>query len=94
MLPKRINSTNLKNKTEKKLIFFPIKSIERKLRPNERPHLIYMQNFSNKNSATCIRMKKWYFNLKAESSLAKNSQTLKYLFHQVIVSLLIESYSF
>jgi sorting nexin-27 len=58
-------------------------TFERKLRPNEQLYLIYMQNFTNKNT-TCIRMKKWYFNLKCESQLAKNTQTLKYLFHQAV----------
>ena len=28
-------------------------------------------------------MRKWYFSLKAEAVLAKNAQTLKYLFDQV-----------
>jgi hypothetical protein len=57
-------------------------SFERKLRPHEQPNLINIQNYSNKCS-TCICLRKWYFNLKVESLLAKNQTTLKYLFHQV-----------
>ena len=66
-------------------------SFERKLRPNEQPYLINAQNLHNSSSSsggskmsTCIRMKKWYFSLKTESLLAKNAQTLKYLFHQAV----------
>ena len=58
-------------------------TFERKLRPHEQPVLINLQNCSNKSS-TCICLRKWYFNLKVESILAKNPLTLKYLFHQAI----------
>ena len=57
-------------------------TFERKLRPHEQPSLINIQNYSNK-CATCICMRKWYFNLKVETILAKNPLTLKYLFYQV-----------
>lgn len=57
-------------------------SFDRKLRPNECPHLIYTQNYST-SLATCITMKRWYFSLQTESVLAKNTQTLNFLYHQV-----------
>jgi sorting nexin-27 len=57
-------------------------SFDRKLRANECPHLIYTQNYST-SLATCIAMKRWYFNLKVESILAKNTQTLNFLYYQV-----------
>jgi DNA-binding transcriptional regulator YiaG len=54
-------------------------SFERKLRPHESPILINLQNDSK---STCISLRKWYFNLKSESLLAKNPTTLKFLFAQ------------
>jgi sorting nexin-27 len=59
-------------------------SFERKLRPNDIPYSIYVQNYNNTNRIILFKMKKWYFNLRKESILAKNNQTLQYLFHQVI----------
>ncbi len=58
-------------------------TFERKLRTHEQPVLINLQNCSN-GSSTCICLRKWYFNLKTESILAKNPLSLKYLFHQAI----------
>lgn len=59
-------------------------SFERKLRPTEMPYKINVQNYTKKNSSTSICMKKWYFNPRVEILLAKNSQTLKYLFTQAV----------
>lgn len=57
-------------------------SFERKLRPHESPILINLQNFTTDKCSTCISLRKWYFNLKTESVLAKNPTTLKFLFSQ------------
>jgi hypothetical protein len=87
---------------------------ERKLRCDEKPHLVLTQNNlttkkntnnstpltdittevavvpgrdtnkqNSSSSSSCLCMRKWYFNLKVESQLAKNPQTLKYIFQQV-----------
>lgn len=58
-------------------------NFERKLQASEIPYQINKQKYSTTN----IRMKKWYFTLRADSILAKNKQTLRYLFHQAIEDL-------
>lgn len=62
------------------------KVFERKLRSTEYPcqlNLINLKNHPNK-SITSICMRKWYFNLKCESLLAKDRIGIKYLFHQAV----------
>lgn len=57
-------------------------TFERKLRPDDIPYSIHVQNYNT--NRLLFRMKKWYFNLRIETVLAKNNQTLQYLFHQAI----------
>ena len=60
---------------------FYLNKKERKLRPDDIPYSIHVQNYNT--NRLLFRMKKWYFNLKIETVLAKNNQTLQYLFSQV-----------
>jgi hypothetical protein len=59
-------------------------NFERKLLEEEKLFVICQQNEFHK-SFTCISIRKWYFDLRIERALLNDSQTLKYIFFQVIL---------
>lgn len=60
---------------------------ERKIRPNECPHTIYIQNYSSAASS-CILLKKWCFDVKMEEILCEMDLVFKKIcFYQAVSDL-------
>jgi len=63
---------NMSEETSKCFALFELldPTFERKIRQDECPHALYIQNYSSA-AATCIILKKWMFNLSKELSLCR-----------------------
>lgn len=56
---------------------------ERRLRPTEIPHQLYVQNYSTATS-TCLCVRRWLFGVQRERMLVADEQAAQYVFHQSV----------
>ena len=56
-------------------------SFERRVRPTEFPHSLYIGNYSTA-SATCLSLRKWLFHPRVEAELEMDPVALRIIFHQ------------
>jgi len=60
-------------------------NFERRIQPNEYPHNLYMSNYSTA-AATCIRLKRWLFNIDVEVFISQDKVAEKVLFYDALQS--------
>jgi sorting nexin-27 len=84
-----ILAKNIKLPSESTLYFYLFEvldyNFQRKLRPNEYPHRIYVQNCCT-SATTSLSLRKFIFSPSIENQLLKNPLTCDYLYREVFLS--------
>ena len=87
MLTVSVDAIHLTQHHRSALLFLPHAlppPAERKLRPNEQPHALYIQNYSTATSS-CLCVRRWLFSVRAEQRLCQQDpQALSFFYWEAV----------